>query len=107
MMTQKEKMVMDEILNQASEINSDRIDISKSYEENCEQWESGMYFWTEASYGAYGCGLDKHVFAGVLSSLQSKGFITCGFDQWWGGSCREMFIYKDNFIALQKEYGRA
>lgn len=104
MLTEKEKMVLDAILSQPSGINSDKIDIKKSFEENAEGWESGIYFWTDLNYKDYGCNLGKSVFAGVVASLNKKGLIQSGLDQWWGGSCQELFINESNFNNIVKEY---
>ena len=99
MITAKEKMVLDKILNQPSLINSDTLDLSLSWEENEENLESGE-FWTEPDIRSYGCGMDKHTVAGIFSSLTKKGFITIVKDDDYD----ELYITETNFNNIVKEY---
>ena len=103
MLTDKEKMVLKQIISQPSGINSDVIDITKSFEENAENWESGNCFWSDLNYRDYGCNLGQKAFAGIISSLNKKGLISSMLDQWCGGSCQELFIFKNNFENIVKE----
>lgn len=101
-MTDKEKMVMDKIIEKGSNFNFNRIDLSKPWD---EQSFEGEKFWAFADVRDYGCGMSKQAVRGIFGSLHKKGLIEIWEDD--DDRTNWIIIDEDNFEAIKKEYGIA
>lgn len=98
MLTEKEKMVMDEIM-RGSNFNGCKIDLSKEWGE--QSLECGEY-WAFADVRDYGCGMEKQAVRGIFGSLDKKGMI----DIWEDDEDRTVWIHiaEKHFNKIREEY---
>lgn len=71
-LTEKEEMVLRKICD-SSLFNSDRVDLTKSIED--QNWEDRCSYYSFAETKPYGCGLSHQATRAVFGSLKKKGLI--------------------------------
>lgn len=98
-MTDKEKMVMDKILEKGSNFNFNKLDLGKTWEQNAEHLEGGK-FYAFPDVRDYGCGMEKQVVRGVFGALSKKGMV----EIWDEEGIDWLMIGQREFNNIVKEY---
>lgn len=93
-LTEKEEMVIRAIIAE-SNFNCNKLDITKSWE---EQRLEGEMFWAFADVKDYGCGMGKQETRGVFGSLVKKGCMDVCDDD----SCTWITIDEKQFNRIRE-----
>lgn len=104
--SEKEEKVLRSIIS-GSNFNADKIDITKSWEENLKYLEDGVCFNAFADVQDYGCGMTKGQTRGVFGSLSKKNLIGLMEDEggWGQPPVTWIVINEDNFNNIKKVLG--
>lgn len=102
--SEKEEKVLRSIIS-GSNFNADKIDITKSWEE--QSLEDPDNFWAFADVKDYGCGMTKGQTRGVFGSLSKKNLIGLMEDEggWGQPPVTWIVINEENFNNIKKVLG--